>query len=587
MRKRTSAAFENHVKFTRSGAYQVGDFFKINEVGFQFSPSSRSSVDEEDPEQQQRPERLEVTALADLQVLSSLGQGASGLVHRALHKPSNKVVALKVVPLDLSEEKSKRVLTELRTLHNCRSQHIVSFHGAFYKERALNLVLGYMDAGSLLDVLGVTRTVEEKYLAHITQQVLRGLRYLHKRRRVIHRDIKPSNILLNRQGTVQIADFGVSGEIGERQSEKCKMTFAGTVTYMSPERIQGKSHSFDSDIWSLGLTLAECVLGYFPYLKNQEPKDGEGSDKRPRRHKKSIGFWDILETIVSCPVPELPPGRCSDQFASFLEHCLQKEPGKRASAAQLLKHPWLTRSEEVDLAGWICSLPLPSFEQAQHASSKSTSSIDCKASDFLSPSAASATGSASSSTAASSSSSKLLAGALAPPAALPSPSFSRVSFSPVDTMHSPLEESPRSPAVLPPLFSPHSTAPPPPSPHPSALFSLPSASSPSAPSPVSIFSPSTATSALSPSPAAPPTLLFSSLSSLFLSPTSSTSSASKRCLSNEATSSPPDPRGSAPQDKQLSQRSSKVSSSSESAESSGRDRSLDNGTERTTKRRKL
>src|SRR5690349_10222364 len=119
-------------------------------------------------------------------------------------------------------------------------------------------------------------------------QVLRGLHYLHRTRRVIHRDIKPSNILLNTEGKAKLADFGVSGEVSDQVD--AKMSFVGTVTYMSPERIKGESHTFNSDNWSLGLALVECALGYFPYLSAQQ-------QQQRARKPGGMGFWDIMEKI--------------------------------------------------------------------------------------------------------------------------------------------------------------------------------------------------------------------------------------------------------------------------------------------------
>ena len=89
-------------------------------------------------------------------------------------------------------------------------------------------------------------------------QVLKGLAYLHKEH-IIHRDIKPSNLLINRAGELKIADFGVSGKLANSVAD-CA-SWVGTVTYMSPERIQGQRYTVDCDIWSLGLSLVECAEG--------------------------------------------------------------------------------------------------------------------------------------------------------------------------------------------------------------------------------------------------------------------------------------------------------------------------------------
>lgn len=81
--------------------------------------------------------------------------------------------------------------------------------------------------------------------------------------KVIHRDIKPSNLLINSEGEIKIADFGVSGKI--ENTTDFRDTWVGTAIYMSPERFSGEKYNFDTDIWSLGLTIVECALGRYPY----------------------------------------------------------------------------------------------------------------------------------------------------------------------------------------------------------------------------------------------------------------------------------------------------------------------------------
>lgn len=103
----------------------------------------------------------------------------------------------------------------------------------------------------------------------LVKKVLKGLDYLHRTIKLIHRDIKPSNLLINSQGIVKISDFGVSGQL--MNSKDSRSTWIGTVTYMSPERFRGESYSWDTDLWSLGLTLLECAWGRFPYPFLDDP----------------------------------------------------------------------------------------------------------------------------------------------------------------------------------------------------------------------------------------------------------------------------------------------------------------------------
>ena len=200
-----------------------------------------------------------------------------------------------------------------------------------------------MDAGSLTGILETMKTIPEDILGLMTVQMLRGLEYLHKTRRVIHRDIKPSNILLNKKGQVKIADFGVSGKI--EKTLDCLSSWVGTMTHMSPERLKGEGYYADTDIWSLGLVLLECALGKFPFRLNTD--------------LEQIGFWEILTSIEKNEPMELPEDLFSDEFRDFISICLNKKPGMRSSAMELLEHKFVQRYLSVDmvfLKKWIKTL---------------------------------------------------------------------------------------------------------------------------------------------------------------------------------------------------------------------------------------
>ena len=274
---------------------------------------------------------------ADLQVLHNVGHGSSGIVQKVLHTPSDSVLALKIIPVEAGEAKRKQILLELKTLHESMHPSIVSFYGAFFREGAVHVALEYMDA-SLLDIArSEGGALPEPVLAGIARPVLQGLVYMHRERHMIHRDIKPANVLVDVNGNVKLADFGVSGELGHTLA-KCA-SWVGTVHYMSPERIQGSSYSYDSDVWSLGITILELAMGSFPYP--------------PERGGRRLSFWDLLDAIVESP-PPTPPAHFSPPFHAFVTACLHKEPGARASSSQLLSHPALSSAESaIDTGGWI------------------------------------------------------------------------------------------------------------------------------------------------------------------------------------------------------------------------------------------
>lgn len=279
--------------------------------------------------------------LQDLELLEVLGKGASSLVRRAVHTPSNTELAVKVINV-FDKAKRDQLLRELRTLYSSAFPWIVSFHDCLYDDGAMYIVLEYMDGGSLADVLMAAQQtgsgpLSEMVLAKLAAKTLYGLNYLHKERHQVHRDIKPGNILLNSRGEVKISDFGLSAEL-DSTKEMCA-TFIGTHAYMSPERLGGKPYGFASDIWSLGITLVECALGRFPYPAYT------GSN-----------YFVLLSQILNDPPPELPDTFSKD-FRDFVLQCLNKEPEQRPSAEQLLSHQFITSNDDsirhFDMAGFV------------------------------------------------------------------------------------------------------------------------------------------------------------------------------------------------------------------------------------------
>ena len=283
-------------------------------------------------------------ALEDLQVIDVVGRGGSGVVQRVTHRPTGRILARKIVQMNVQAEVRKNIISELRALHSCDCPHVVPYHAAFFSEGSISIVLDYMDGGSLSDVTRAVGAIPETQLAGFAKQIVAGLGYLHATARIIHRDVKPSNLLVDKRGRVKISDFGVSGQLANSVT-KCN-SWVGTVTYMSPERIGGLGYGFDSDVWSLGLSLLECALGRFPYPPS-EPGQWTVGPLEKGADGCALGFWDLLDHIVEESPPRLGEGDAfSAEFASFIATCLVKEPGKRAAAGELLKSAWIEGVDE-------------------------------------------------------------------------------------------------------------------------------------------------------------------------------------------------------------------------------------------------
>eukprot|EP00301_Raphidiophrys_heterophryoidea_P004433 c11925_g3_i1.p1 GENE.c11925_g3_i1~~c11925_g3_i1.p1 ORF type:complete len:738 (-),score=189.42 c11925_g3_i1:187-2400(-) len=252
-------------------------------------------------------------------IVGKLGEGAFGSVYKCLLKDSEQIVAIKIVPLTEDVEAIRR---ELQILQDCNSDWIVSYHGAYVKqkEKELWIVMEFMEGGSVSAVIEHCGTFDEDCIREVCRGVLHGLEYLHSGNK-LHRDIKAGNILLDPQGHVKLADFGVSAQL-KHEMEKRK-TVIGTPFWMAPEIIQEIAYDVRADIWSLGITCIEMAEGHPPYHR--------------------INPMRAIFMIPARPPPQLSESsKWSADLKDFIAKCLIKNPDDRPSAHTLLQHPFIT-----------------------------------------------------------------------------------------------------------------------------------------------------------------------------------------------------------------------------------------------------
>jgi len=169
--------------------------------------------------------------LEELQKVQVLGQGASAYVEKHIHLPTKTAIAVKVIALTGNTTVNQQIQSELKVLHECNSPNVIGSYGAFLHEGSVKILLEYMDAGTLQDIVKKIGPINEVILGAMAHQVVKGLEYLHKVKKIIHRDIKPSNILLSKTGSVKIADFGISSCF--ENSLEGKSSYVGTLCYMA------------------------------------------------------------------------------------------------------------------------------------------------------------------------------------------------------------------------------------------------------------------------------------------------------------------------------------------------------------------
>ena len=285
-------------------------------------------------------------SLYQLQKLALLGVGASGEVYLVQDTMTKKKLALKSVKYTEDEKTRAQLETEVKLGTLLKHENIIRIYATYFLKGRINFVMEYMDKGTLSDILKKTKKIPEKYMGIITYQVMQGLAYCQKEKKIIHRDLKPSNILVNSKGEIKIADFGVSAIVEGSWAQK--KTMIGTYIYMAPERIDFDSYTINSDIWSLGIIVMECLLGYYPYIiynNNNLPNS----------------YWIVHELIENNPIPTLDSKIYSSELIDFIKQCLIKDNNKRPKAAVLIEHPFLQKyandvSLKQDFMNWIKSL---------------------------------------------------------------------------------------------------------------------------------------------------------------------------------------------------------------------------------------
>uniref|UniRef100_A0A8C9TIC3 non-specific serine/threonine protein kinase n=1 Tax=Scleropages formosus TaxID=113540 RepID=A0A8C9TIC3_SCLFO len=250
-------------------------------------------------------------------ILEKLGEGSYGSVFKANYKETGEIVAIKQVPV---ESDLQEIIKEISIMQQCNSPHVVRYYGSYFKNSELWIVMEYCGAGSVSDIIRLrNKTLTEDEIANILQSTLKGLEYLHFMRK-IHRDIKAGNILLNMEGHAKLADFGVAGQLTDTMAKR--NTVIGTPFWMAPEVIQEIGYNCVADIWSLGITAIEMAEGKPPY-----------ADIHPMR---------AIFMIPTNPPPTFRnPDLWSAPFKDFVAQCLVKNPESRATATQLLQHPFI------------------------------------------------------------------------------------------------------------------------------------------------------------------------------------------------------------------------------------------------------
>ncbi|GAA6026056.1 hypothetical protein JCM11491_003534 [Sporobolomyces phaffii] len=321
----------------------------------------------------------------DYTILEPIGFGSSSVVHLANYAPAASSsstpplrCAVKIIDVDRlsSVGDIDRLRRETQLMALSKHPNVLRVRGEWIQDCRLFIAVRYMTHGSLLDIsrYAFPDGFDENVIATVLDQALHGLVYLHQNG-WLHRDIKAANLLVDDDGTVLLADFGVSSSLfqeaaaatrpptakakknsaratsssdeaerddddGEREEEEedddssspfaARKSFVGTPSWMAPEVIKRKSYDSKADVWSFGITALELASGRAPNSLYPPAKalsktildDPPALDRDGGKYKYSKAFKDMVDT------------------------CLQKDPKKRPTAEKLLQHAFFKSAKK-------------------------------------------------------------------------------------------------------------------------------------------------------------------------------------------------------------------------------------------------
>ncbi|XP_032027197.1 aurora kinase C isoform X1 [Hylobates moloch] len=279
-------------------------------------PAGEASATASQTAQQPSSPAMRRLTIDDFEIGRPLGKGKFGNVYLARLKESHFIVALKVLFKSQIEKEGleHQLRREIEIQAHLQHPNILRLYNYFHDARRVYLILEYAPRGELYKELQKSEKLDEQRTATIIEELADALTYCHDKK-VIHRDIKPENLLLGFRGEVKIADFGWSVHTPSLR----RKTMCGTLDYLPPEMIEGRTYDEKVDLWCIGVLCYELLVGYPPFESTSH----------------SETYRRILKVDVRFPL-SMPLGA-----RDLISKLLRYQPLERLPLAQILKHPWV------------------------------------------------------------------------------------------------------------------------------------------------------------------------------------------------------------------------------------------------------
>ena len=268
------------------------------------------------------------------EAIQLIGKGSSCKVYTVLSKSDNKLYAIKESSSKENEDIIKNEVSIFKQLNN-ESPYIIHFYDFFkgkneHNKPCLCIQLEYCEYGNIREILKKGKklgiTITEVEISAIIYMVLQGINFIHKKN-LVNRDIKGRNILVGKNGSVKLCDFGICRKYIENDMKKFR---GGSPYWMAPEILKKEEYTQNIDIWALGITCIELAEYEPPYSKYSPD--------------------EVLKKIIKNPPKGLNnPDNWSYEFNDFVKKCLEIDKNKRPFSDELLKHEFITNLDKKNI----------------------------------------------------------------------------------------------------------------------------------------------------------------------------------------------------------------------------------------------
>ena len=268
----------------------------------------------------------EINELYDIQ--SKIGEGKFANVYKSMHKPSKRMVSIKILEKhSLSSKELEMIHNEIEILKLCQHPNILKLYDIIENNEKIYIITELIEGVDLFTYLeNKNFDLEESICNMIIKKLSSALFYLNIFG-IVHRDIKPENILLTNNSknyNIKLIDFGLGIILGP--NEKSEQPF-GTVSYVAPEVLSGKKYDKSVDIWSLGILSYLLLVGRLPF---NDSNDDENEIARQTINEPPL-FLEKKWAIIS------------NEAKDFVIKCLEKDPKNRININEILNHKWLKK----------------------------------------------------------------------------------------------------------------------------------------------------------------------------------------------------------------------------------------------------